>query len=410
MTDSQLTYTLPLLTDHHSHPLLYASFLKAVDLSPVTTPAAAYERLAAADASPMIVGYGWKDNFFSFDERQLESLPALAIFNLSLHKLLLNQAGRDYLVQVHGEQVHHIDNHEWFEAHLCQVWNWFALLNGSPQALVDFYQQLEKLGVWSADEMLLVAEREIEWFETAGLIDRTRFWAGPETYPQLSPAAQAKVHGIKLFTDGAFGARTAAISVPYADDPIQQNRGMLMYSDESLRQVVAQAAEIGKSLAVHAIGDRAIEQVIATFEACGSRLSRFQEIRIEHAQLISREQAQRAKRMGVKLSMQPNFTIDSTDYQDRLSPTFLAGNNPFRMLIDEVGFEPGADLLFGSDGMPHGTAYALQQSLFPPFASQKLTIDEFRSGYCRRETQRQQQVLVDQAAGQVTLLEQSVSH
>jgi hypothetical protein len=57
-------------------------------------------------------------------------------------------------------------------------------------------------------------------------------------------------------------------------------------------------------------------------------------------------------------------------------------NNPFRMLIDEAGFVPGKDLLFGSDGMPHGARYALESALFPPFPGQRLSLPEFVAGYC----------------------------
>ena len=52
------------------------------------------------------------------------------------------------------------------------------------------------------------------------------------------------------------------------------------------------------------------------------------------------------------------------------------------MLIDEVGFVLGEDLILGSDGMPHGAATALQTSLFPPVPGQRLTLDEFVAGYC----------------------------
>ena len=55
------------------------------------------------------------------------------------------------------------------------------------------------------------------------------------------------------------------------------------------------------------------------------------------------------------------------------------------MLIDEVGFVPGEDLVFGSDGMPHGAEYALQMALFPPMPSQKLALDEFVAGYAHTD-------------------------
>jgi len=51
------------------------------------------------------------------------------------------------------------------------------------------------------------------------------------------------------------------------------------------------------------------------------------------------------------------------------------------MLIDEAGFVPGVDLLFGSDGMPHGPEYALRWSLFPDYEEQRLSIKEFEAGY-----------------------------
>lgn len=57
-------------------------------------------------------------------------------------------------------------------------------------------------------------------------------------------------------------------------------------------------------------------------------------------------------------------------------------DQPFRMLLDRVGFRPGIDLFLGSDGMPHGVEAALQAALFPPLASQRLTLDEFVAGYC----------------------------
>ena len=80
--------------------------------------------------------------------------------------------------------------------------------------------------------------------------------------------------------------------------------------------------------------------------------------------------------------MQPNFSSDSACYADRLPVKYLRGNNPFRMLIDQAGFVPGEDLVFGSDGMPHGAAAALESALFPPFAGQRLKLEEFTAGYC----------------------------
>jgi hypothetical protein len=78
------------------------------------------------------------------------------------------------------------------------------------------------------------------------------------------------------------------------------------------------------------------------------------------------------------------------------------------MLIDEIGFVPGEDLILGSDGMPHGVQYALESALFPPYKGQRLTLDEFVAGYCLPdETYGHIEVRVDEeeskVATQVTL-------
>jgi predicted amidohydrolase YtcJ len=113
----------------------------------------------------------------------------------------------------------------------------------------------------------------------------------------------------------------------------------------------------------------------------------------------------RAKDLGVILSMQPNFNSDSVDYADRLCPRDQEANNPFRMLLDQVGFCCGEDLILGSDGMPHGVEYALQWSLFPPFSGQRLAVEELTAGYGPAPEARSHSVLmVDEDRRQVRLL------
>jgi hypothetical protein len=51
------------------------------------------------------------------------------------------------------------------------------------------------------------------------------------------------------------------------------------------------------------------------------------------------------------------------------------------MLIDHAGFVPGQDLIFGSDGPPHGMEYFLESCLFRPLASQTLKFKEIIAGY-----------------------------
>ncbi len=375
---------IPLLADHHSHPLLYATLQQAIDLSEVFELEEACDRIvqSAQRSSGLTLAYGWKDNRFAFSQRRLEQLPPLAVFNVSLHQLLLNRAGESLLTERYGDAIGQIHDRHWYESHLPTVLNWFANLAGSTDSLISFYQHLETLGVWSAEEMLLAGQQEITWFREAGLLKRTKFWAAPETYQKLMEPEKSYVHGLKLFTDGALGARSAALNKPYQNSgALHENRGMLIYTHDQLQQSLIQASNTGKSIAIHAIGDRAIEQVISSLEGIGTAIENFPEIRIEHAQLIDLPSAHRAKRMGIILSMQPNFNSDSINYADRLPEGYAERNNPFRMLIDQAGYEPGRDLIFGSDGMPHGADYALQQSLHPTIENQRISLAEFLKAY-----------------------------
>jgi predicted amidohydrolase YtcJ len=376
------TINIPMLHDHHSHPLFYSAFATGVSLEQVTSKEEANDLLIAASKNRdgMAVAHGWRSHRFDWSRDELETLPPVAIFNVSLHSLLINDAGRKQLHDHYGDDVRRLEDREWYESNLRVVLNWFANLNASVEALQSFFEDLWQLGVYSVEELLLVDEREINIFMEAGLTDRTRFWAAPDTFDTLSTAAQEQVHGLKLFTDGAIGARTAAMKRPFLDD--EKNLGMLIYSDAEFLETVTKCLGTKPALAIHAIGDRAIEQVIATLEQVGEGLRSGKEIRLEHAQMMNLNLARRAKSLGVCLSMQPNFTSDSVDYADRLDADYCQMNNPFRMLIDEVGFVAGEDLVFGSDGMPHGAKYALQQSLFPAFENQRLSLDEFIAGYC----------------------------
>ena len=375
---------IPLFHDHHSHPLLYASMRKAVNLENVKSKSIATGLLQEASEQlgdqRLVLAMGWRSDSFQWTIQELAELPPVAIFNISLHQLEVNDEGREQLRQKFGDDVDRIEDQDWYERNLRSVLNWFAGLNATNEYLVSFFEDLLAIGIESAEEMLLVDEREIELFESSGLIDRTRFWSAPETFDRLSAEAKTKVHGLKLFTDGALGARTAALNQPYLQQP--GNLGMLMYEEPEFFELVQACLQRTPNLAVHAIGDRAIEQTVTALQI-SSRSFPTDGVRIEHAQLIDLKTAKQAKELGVTLSMQPNFNSDSVNYSDRISDAYCRSNNPFRMLIDDVGFVCGEDLVFGSDGMPHGSATAIREGVSEALPHQKLTMDELVAGYTR---------------------------
>jgi predicted amidohydrolase YtcJ len=375
---------IPLLKDHHNHPFLYAALGNCLDLRSIRCEGDAFASIRSRDED-LVVAIGWNDSLYTFDRHEFDQLPPVLIVNTSLHKYLVNKAAADMLAASHADMLVHIKDSEWIEKNFPKVLHFIMGLKPCRREnAAEFFDLLLRQGVWHADEMSLQSAREIDLFTGSQLMQRTRFWADMDTFAGLSTEYRRSVHGIKFYADGALGAKTAKLQKPY----LTGETGILVYTDEDLFGQLLQVTQIKKAVAVHAIGDATIDQVIRVIEAVKKESAFFPETRMEHCQFISRPAAEKAKSLGIILSMQPNFSIESDLYQDRLSDEYWLGNNPFRMLIDEVGFQPGNDLVFGSDGMPHGAEAALHASLFPPLAGQTLTLDEFVAGYCLPDEQQ----------------------
>ncbi|MFW9958010.1 MAG: amidohydrolase [Candidatus Odinarchaeota archaeon] len=183
-----------------------------------------------------------------------------------------------------------------------------------------------------------------------------------------------KIGGVKIFTDGSIGAMTAAVSRGYKTDP--KNKGMLLFSKAKYSKIVRKAVENNIQTVTHAIGDEAIEMVIATFEDIEDKsILRDQRHRIEHAELINEYQIRRAVSLGLILSMQPNFVgrwqHEGGLYDSRLDEETVRGMNMFRVALDN-----GARLCFGSDGMPYGPLYGIWSATTHPNERVKLTVEE----------------------------------
>ena len=111
-------------------------------------------------------------------------------------------------------------------------------------------------------------------------------------------------------TDGSIGARTAALAAPYVDG----GEGATAYADDVLAAFFHDGHDAGLQVGVHAIGDRAIEQVLGTWERVYGALDsrerrhfRARRHRIEHAEMASPTQVERAAVLGIAMSVQPAF-------------------------------------------------------------------------------------------------------
>jgi len=72
-----------------------------------------------------------------------------------------------------------------------------------------------------------------------------------------------KFGGLKLFADGALGARTALMVEPYEGEP--HNRGLVVVPKETMLALVERATLNGLSSTIHAIGDQAVRDVLDVY-------------------------------------------------------------------------------------------------------------------------------------------------
>lgn len=149
-----------------------------------------------------------------------------------------------------------------------------------------------------------------------------------------------------IVLDGSFTSRTAALYEDYSDDP--GNNGVLYYDQETVNQFVEQAHRAGMQISVHVLAERAIDQILTAYESAFEKYPRTgARYRLEHFELPTPEQIERAAKLGVILSMQPAFEYywgGSGMYGQRLGAERAARSNPFRSIV-----KAGGVIVGGSD-------------------------------------------------------------
>lgn len=146
---------------------------------------------------------------------------------------------------------------------------------------------------------------------------------------------------VKIFTDGSAGGRTAAMSLPYLGEP--ETKGIFCLTDDEMDALTRDYHAKGYQLAVHAIGDAAIEQTLNAMEnGLNDHPDPDRRHRIEHCGFNSKEQIARMVRLGIEPVPQPVFIYDFGDlYLSVLEADRVEACYPMRDWI-EAGLKPAA--------------------------------------------------------------------
>ncbi|MEM3825306.1 MAG: amidohydrolase, partial [Candidatus Bathyarchaeia archaeon] len=183
---------------------------------------------------------------------------------------------------------------------------------------------------------------------------------------------------VKILADGSFGARTAALKKPYSDDPTAS--GMLLYSQRKLNKLVFKVHKLGLQLAVHAIGDLAVEAVLKAFSRALRLLPRENHRhRIEHCSMANPKAVRLMGRLGLIASVQPHFVVSDFWIVNRVGEARARWVYPFKTLLREgVVVASGSDCPVEPINPLFGVWAAVARKSFP---EESLTLEEALKTY-----------------------------
>ena len=368
---------LPGLTDAHIHLMNYALSLQKVDVE-TPTKAECLQRVAqrAKITSPgmWILGHGWQQNDWDGEFGNLQDLDLAAphhpvyLTAKSLHAGWANSAA----LKLAGITANSPDpeNGKILRDASGQP---TGILLESAMGLLE--AALPQPSAAEAAEAIRAAMPRLHRVGLTGAHDfdyRTAFMALQMLHASgdlrlrviksVPPDLLEHAHGLglrsgfgddflrigsyKTFMDGALGPRTAAMFQPYLNEP--ENRGILNLDGEELFELGRKAADSGLSMAVHAIGDRAVHEVLDAYEQLRAyeRQHGLPKLRhrIEHVQIIHPDDVGRLAQLGVIASMQPIHAVS-----DMLSADRFWGERARLAYAPRAQLEAGAPLAFGSD-------------------------------------------------------------
>ncbi|WP_042355733.1 amidohydrolase, partial [Bacillus rubiinfantis] len=149
-----------------------------------------------------------------------------------------------------------------------------------------------------------------------------------------------QIGAIKIFADGAFGRRTALLSEAYSDAPGQF--GDAMHTQEELYQIVKAIRKQDMPVAIHTIGDQALENVLDVLEQFPAVTYRD---RIIHASLLNDATIKRLISPSRIVDIQPRFVVSDYPWiKDRIG----AGRERYLYAWDTL-ISAGVSCAGGSD-------------------------------------------------------------
>ena len=177
----------------------------------------------------------------------------------------------------------------------------------------------------------------------------THFFSPPEEaakggFPDDNVSDRLRGGIVKIFMDPVYPLYGMVRRHPHGH---QERMGVVYYTQEEVDGLVLSATRLGLQVAIHCIGNVAIEQALNAFEsAIKAHAPQDPRFRIEHLTFPNLAQIERAASMGVIVSHQPAFLCTIGElFQHTVDFMALdAGSYPVRTMLDA-----GVTMAAGSD-------------------------------------------------------------
>lgn len=196
-----------------------------------------------------------------------------------------------------------------------------------------------------------------------------------------------RIGPLKMLGDGALGAHTAYLSIPYADAP--ETRGIPVFSQEVFDEMIGYANAHGMQTAVHAIGDACLDRVLNAMEKALAEHPRGDHRHgIVHCQITRPEQLERLAKLKAHIYMQSIFLdYDTKMVESRVGPERAATSYSWKSLQNmgcsvSNGTDCPVELPFALGSIQCAvTRQPLDASLPPYLPEQAFTVTEALDSY-----------------------------
>lgn len=168
-----------------------------------------------------------------------------------------------------------------------------------------------------------------------------------------------RMKSFKMLLDGALGSRGACLIHPYTDAP--NEHGLLLTSYQEMRRLTKRALDLGYQVNAHCIGDSANRILLRYYDTLlASKVDH--RWRIEHAQVLTKEDLAMFSRTEVIPSVQPTHAVSDQRWaEQRLGKDRMVYAYAYKKLLQERGILAlGTDFPVESPN-PFGTIHAATQ-------------------------------------------------